>query len=101
MLTQIQHVDPFFANGYYDSYPVRGAHFTTVARVEAATASGLPKVIISFAGEALTREDGQKPEPWRLESLRGLMRLSRLRVLEAPWGLTFFGLEHRARADSS
>ena len=41
---------------------------------------GFQRSSISYALEALTKEQRQDPEPWKVEELRNLMRLSRLRV---------------------
>ena len=61
-------------------YQHKNGHFTTVTRVVAASPGGLPKVVISYALEALPKDKRMDPEPWKAEELRNLMRLSRLRV---------------------
>ena len=61
-------------------YQHKNGHFTTVTRVVAASPGGLPKVVISYALEALPKDKHMDPEPWKAEELRNLMRLSRLRV---------------------
>ena len=66
--------------GYRMVYPNDVGRFTTVTRVVAASPHGLPKVIISYAVNAMSKEKGQVPEPWKDEEVRNLMRLSRLRV---------------------
>ena len=40
--------------GFYSSYSIDQGYFSTVTRVVAATADGLPKVIISYAASAVT-----------------------------------------------
>ena len=62
----------------------QGGYFATVARAVAATADGLPKVIVSYAGQTLTSDQGKDPEPWKNDTLKSLMRLSRLGVQSTP-----------------
>ena len=40
-------------------YPLEQGRFTTVTRVVAATKDGLPKVIISYAVNAMSKEQGR------------------------------------------
>ena len=61
-------------------YQHKHGHFTLVTRVVAANPGGHPKVIICYAQEALSKEQRQEPEPWKIEEIRNFMRLSRLRV---------------------
>ena len=77
--------------GYCMVYPNVEGRFTTVTRVVAATHDGLPKVIISYAVNALEKEKGQVPEPWKDKEVRNLMRLSRLRVGMKAAQLLMFG----------
>ena len=72
-------------------YQHKHGHFTTVTRVVAATPGGLPKVIISNAVEALPKIQEPDPEPWKVETVRNLMRLSRLRVGTSVDQLLMFG----------
>ena len=72
-------------------YQHKHGHFTTVTRVVAATPGGLPKVIISYAVEALPKIQESDPEPWKVETVRNLMRLSRLRVGTSVDQLLMFG----------
>ena len=72
-------------------YQHKRGHFTLVTRVVAASPGGLPKVTICYAQEALTKEQRQDPEPWKIEELRNFMRLSRLRVGLRPEQLMMFG----------
>ena len=72
-------------------YQHKHGHFTTVTRVVAASPGGLPKVIISFALEALPKDKRMDTEPWKAEELRNLMRLSRLRVGIKASQLVMFG----------
>ena len=72
-------------------YQHKHGHFTTVTRVVAASPGGLPKVIISYALEALPKDQKMDPEPWKAEELRNLMRLSRLRVGVKATQLVTFG----------
>ena len=72
-------------------YQHKRGHFTLVTRVVAASPGGLPKVIICYAQEALTKEQRQEPEPWKIEELRNFMRLSRLRVGLRAEQLLMFG----------
>ena len=72
-------------------YQHKHGHFTTVSRVVAASPGGLPKVIISYALEALPKDKRMEPEPWKAEELRNLMRLSRLRVGVLARQLVTFG----------
>ena len=65
--------------------------FTTVTRVVTASPGGLPKVVISYALEALPKDKRMDPEPWKAEELRNLMRLSRLRVGVQARQLVTFG----------
>ena len=81
--------DPYI--GYRMVYPNVEGRFTTVTRVVAATHDGLPKVIISYAVNAMEKEKGQVPEPWKEEEVRSLMRLSRLRVGMKAAQLLMFG----------
>ena len=57
-------------------YQHKNGHFTTVTRVVAASPGGLPKVIISYALEALPKDKRMDPEPWKAEELRNLMKFS-------------------------
>ena len=77
--------------GFRAVYQHKHGHFTTVTRVVAASPGGLPKVIISYALEALPKEKRMDPEPWKAEELRNLMRLSRLRVGVLARQLVTFG----------
>ena len=72
-------------------YQHKHGHFTMVTRVVAANPGGFPKVIICYAQEALTKEQRQEPEPWKIEEIRNFMRLSRLRVGLKPEQLLMFG----------
>ena len=72
-------------------YQHKHGHFTTVTRVVAASPGGLPKVVISYALEALPKDQRIDPEPWKAEELRNLMRLSRLRVGVKATQLVTFG----------
>ena len=72
-------------------YQHKRGHFTLVTRVVAASPGGLPKVTICYAQEALTKEQRQDPEPWKVEELRNFMRLSRLRVGLRASQLMMFG----------
>ena len=56
-------------------YQHKHGHFTTVTRVVAASPGGLPKVVISYALEALPKDQRMDAEPWKAEELRNLMRL--------------------------
>ena len=77
--------------GFRMVYRHKHGHFTTVTRVVAASPGGLPKVIISYAVEAMPKTQGLDPEPWKVEEVRNLMRLSRLRVGIRAEQLLMFG----------
>ena len=78
--------------GWRVVYPITQGRFTTVTRVVAATRDGLPKVIISYAVNAMSKEKGQVPEPWKDDEVKVLMRLSsRLRASVTTEQLLMFG----------
>ena len=74
--------------GYRFAYALQQGGFSTVTRAVAATQDGLPKVIISYATNALPQAKGEVPEPWKDDDVKVLMRL---RASVTPDQLKLFG----------
>ena len=80
-----------FGAGILLQLPVGQGCFTTIARVVAATADGLLKVVISYAANAPSMEQGELVDQWKDDKVKMVMRLSRLRVQSTPEDLKLLG----------